>query len=67
MGVSVRWVNQYLLEERIPGCEHFERVWAVPEDAVKPKRIIPGVKAKRSFSVLNTEKIICILFCQMVS
>lgn len=45
-GVSVRWVNQYILDGRIPGCERFGHVWAVPEDAVKPKRLTPGVKAK---------------------
>lgn len=55
-GVSVRWVNQYILEGRIPGCERFGRVWAVPEDAVKPKRLSPGVKAKRSSSAQNAAK-----------
>ncbi|MBQ9265005.1 MAG: hypothetical protein IJ189_12470 [Clostridia bacterium] len=24
-GISVRWVNQYILEERVPGCERFGR------------------------------------------
>ena len=47
-GVSVRWVNQYILEGRIPGCERFGRVWAVPADAIKPERLTPGVKSKRS-------------------
>ena len=55
-GVSVRWVNQYILEGRISGCERFRRVWAVPEDAVKPKRLTPGVKAKRSSSAQNAAK-----------
>ena len=55
-GVSVRWVNQYILEGRIPGCERFGRVWAVPEDAVKPKRLTPGVKAKRSSSAQNAAR-----------
>ena len=55
-GVSVRWVNQYILEGRISGCERFGRVWAVPEDAVKPKRLTPGVKAKRSSSAQNAAK-----------
>ena len=41
-GVSVRWVNQYILEGRIQGCERFGRVWAVPADAVKPGRLTPG-------------------------
>ena len=60
--VSVRWVNQYILEGRIPGCERFERGWAVPEDAVKPKRLTPGVKAKRSSSVLNVARNLPVLF-----
>ena len=45
-GVSVRWVNQYILEGRIDGCERFGRSWAIPEDAEKPTRQKPGVKAK---------------------
>ena len=52
-GVSVRWVNQYILEGRIPGCERFGHAWAVPENAIKPKRLTPGVKAKQSSSVGN--------------
>lgn len=44
--VSVRWVNQYILEGRIPGCEKLGRFWAVPENAKKPERLVPGVKAK---------------------
>ena len=55
-GVSVRWVNQYILEGRIPGCERFGRVWAIPEDAVKPKRLTPGVKAKRPSSAQNAAR-----------
>jgi len=43
-GISVRWVNQYILEGRVPGCERFGRSWAVPENAVKPKKQKPGVK-----------------------
>ena len=35
-GISIRWVNQYILEGRVPGCERLGRSWAVPEDAVKP-------------------------------
>lgn len=46
-GVSVRWVDQYILNSRIPGCERFGHSWAVPEDAFKPERLNPGVKAKR--------------------
>ena len=47
-GVSVRWVNQYVLNGRIPGCERFGHAWAIPEDAVKLDRLPPGVKAKHS-------------------
>lgn len=35
-GISIRWVNQYILEGRVPGCERLGRSWAVPEDAMKP-------------------------------
>jgi len=45
-GVSARWVNGYILAGRIPGCERFGHVWAIPEDAVKPERLTPGVKSK---------------------
>ena len=43
-GISVRWVNQYIPEGRVPGCERFGRSWAVPEKAVKPKKQKPDVK-----------------------
>ena len=46
-GVSVRWVNQYILAGRIPGCERLGHAWAVPEDAIKPERLTPGAKPKR--------------------
>ena len=52
LGESVH--NQYILEGRIPGCERFGHAWAVPENAIKPKRLTPGVKAKRSSSICNT-------------
>ena len=55
-GVSVRWVNQYILEGRIPGCERFGHAWAVPENAIKPKRLAPGVKAKQSSSGSNADE-----------
>lgn len=35
-GISIRWVNQYILEGRVPGCKRLGCSWAVPEDAVKP-------------------------------
>ena len=47
-GVSVRWVNQYILAGRIPGSERLGHAWAIPEDAVKPDRLPPGAKAKHS-------------------
>lgn len=47
-GVSIRWVNQYILAGRIPGCERLGHAWAIPEDTVKPDRLPPGAKAKHS-------------------
>ena len=55
-GVSIRRVNHYILNARLPGGERFGRVWAVPEDAAKPKRLTPGVKAKRSSSAQNAAR-----------
>ena len=55
-GVSVRWVNQYILAGRIPGCERFGHAWAVPEDALKPERLTPGAKPKQLPSSGNSEK-----------
>lgn len=43
-------------EGRTPDCERFERAWAIPEDAIKPDRLTPGVKSKRSSTVMNTAK-----------
>ena len=54
-GVSVRWVNQYVLNGRIPGCERFGHAWAIPEDAVKPDRLPPGAKAKSSSADRESE------------
>ena len=48
-------MNQYILDGRIPNCERFGRVWAVPEDAIKPERLAPGVKAKRSASAFGAD------------
>ncbi len=42
--VSVRWVNQYFQDGRVPGVERFGKSWAIPEDAVKPEKRKPGVK-----------------------
>ena len=54
-GVSVRWVNQYILNGRVPGCERFGHSWEVPEDAVKPERLTPGVKTKRPYAGVKAE------------
>jgi excisionase family DNA binding protein len=42
--ISVRWVNQYIQDGRVPGAERFGKSWAIPEDAVKPEKQKPGVK-----------------------
>ncbi len=42
--ISVRWVNQYIQDGRVPGVERFGKSWAIPEDAVKPEKQKPGVK-----------------------
>ena len=47
-GISVRWVNQYALEGRIPGAERLGRSWAIPEDAVKPEKNRSGPKPKKA-------------------
>ena len=36
--ISVRWVNQYIQDGRIPGVERFGKSRAIPEDAVKPEK-----------------------------
>ena len=41
--------DQYILEGRIPGCERFGRVWAVPEDAVKTEAAYNGREDKEIF------------------
>ena len=46
---SERWVSQEILEGRVPGVERFGKSWAVPENAEKPERQRPGVKAGRKF------------------
>ena len=47
-GISVRWVNQYALEGRIPGAERLGRSWAIPEDAFKPEKHRSGPKPKET-------------------
>ena len=46
--VSVRWVNQYILNGRIPGVERLGKSWAIPEDAVKPTKRKSGPKSQKS-------------------
>lgn len=46
-GISVRWVNQYALDGRIPGAERLGRSWAIPESAVKPEKHRSGPKPKK--------------------
>ena len=47
-GVSVRWVNQYILNGRIPGVERLGKSWAIPENAVKPTKQKSGPKPQKS-------------------
>ena len=47
-GISVRWVNQYALDGRIPGTERLGRSWAIPEGAVKPEKPRSGPKPKET-------------------
>ena len=44
-GISVRRVNQYIREGRVPECEKLETVWEVPEDAAKPEKLPTGPKS----------------------
>ena len=46
--VSVCWVNQYILNGRIPGVERLGKSWAIPEDAVKPTKRKSGPKPQKS-------------------
>ena len=46
-GVSVRWVNQYIHDDRIKGAERLGRAWAIPADAVKPDKEKSRPKSKR--------------------
>jgi len=47
-GVSIRWVNQYVKDGRVPGAERLGRAWAIPESAVKPEKQKSGPKSKTS-------------------
>ena len=43
-GIPVRWHNLYIREGRIPGREKLGTVWAVPENAIKPEKLLTGPK-----------------------
>ena len=45
--VSVRWMNQYILNGQIPGVERLGKSWAIPENAVKPTKQKSGPKPKQ--------------------
>ena len=45
-GISVRWVNQYALDGRIPGAERLGRSRAIPEEAAKPEKHRAGPRPK---------------------
>jgi predicted site-specific integrase-resolvase len=47
-GVSVRWVNQYILNGRIPGVERLGKSWAIPENADKPTKQKSGPKPQKT-------------------
>ena len=57
-GVSVRWVNQYILNGRIPGVERLGKSWAIPEDVVKPtkQKSGPKLKLQRSFQPTDDKR-----------
>ena len=46
--MSVRRVNQYILNGRIPGVERLGKSWAIPEDAVKPTKQKSGPKPQKT-------------------
>ena len=54
-GVSVRWVNQYILEGRIPGCEKLGNAWAIPDGCVKPAKRTTGPKPKKNLTKRDRE------------
>jgi hypothetical protein len=52
-GVSIRWVNKYLNDGRIPGAERLGRVWAIPEGTEKSEKQKSGPKPKSMCSKSN--------------
>ena len=65
--VSMRWVNQYIQEGRVPGVERFGKSWVIPEDTKKPERLKPGPKEKRLIQDLRLKlKTSYLFFCSIV-
>ena len=52
-GVTVRCVQNYCRDERIPGAVKTSGVWMIPEEAVKPMRISGGKKTEEKATALN--------------
>ena len=52
-GVTVRCVQDYCRNGRIPGAVKTSGVWMIPEDAAKPGRISGGKKTSTQITPLN--------------
>ena len=52
-GVTVRYVQDYCRNGRIPGAVKTSGVWMIPEDAAKPMRISGGKKTETKATALN--------------
>lgn len=52
-GVTVRCVQDYCRNGRIPGAVKTSGVWMIPEDAAKPMRISGGKKTSPQVTPLN--------------
>ncbi len=47
-GVSVRWVQKFCVEDRIPNVQRFGRSWMIPKDAVRPNDLRKKVLTERN-------------------
>lgn len=52
-GISVRRVQTFCKEGRIPGVTKYSGVWLIPQDAQKPNCIKPGKKQIKSLRMLS--------------
>lgn len=52
-GVTVRCVQNYCRDGRIPGAVKTSGVWMIPEEAAKPMRISGGKKTEEKATALN--------------